>query len=413
MKKIPRLFIAFACVAFIFIGISTVLGQRAPVPSETKLLNGLRVLVFKTPEQNVTIRLRIHAGASFDMVGREGTMRLLTEILFPTQELRSFIGEDFGTELKLSTNYDFIEIQAGASKDKILSLLETIATRLINPEINGESTEAAKALVEIGRFETLEGALNQEAATTLLGTYPHGRPAEGSRESFARIDFADIVQARTRFLSPDNATLAILGDVDEGLMSRASRRLFGPWTRADQKPPWSFASPTSAKGSDVPIIRDSIPTGDYHFRMATRNLARTDPKYPAYRFLIPILTERIKNRFDNVVIEDRGHRIQGVLILGASSRDKTSVGFFNEALFSEISEEEFSRAKAQILPLSLNLKEKWLDADTYGFSSADFESDATTSVSLSDVRGVLLALRENPRTILTFKGTVSEGESKE
>ena len=387
------------------------LAQTATSPSETRLLNGLRVLVFKTQESSVTVRLRIHAGASFDMAGKEGTMRLLTEILFPSEEFRNFIKEDFGRELVLRTNYDFIEIESGAPPERIISLLETLSARLISPEINAETTGIAKRLVTTSEATNQEVTINQNIAGRFLGSHPHGRPINGSTESLSRIDFADIIQARNRFLSPDNATLVISGDVDEGLMSRAIRRLFGPWTRADLKPRWSFAAPTPTTSSSDVIPYPGMEEGAFAFRLAVRNIPRTDSRFPAYLVARSILEGRIRNHFGNSTVEDRGHRVQGVLILGASSNDKSGANLLDDSLFGDVSGSEFETAMSRAIPSYASIIDRWLDADTYSLSTPNSESDLASKLTVDDVNGVIKALKENPRLVLTFGGIKPVGES--
>ena len=388
-----------------------VIGQQVSTPFETRLLNGLKLVVFKTQQEDVTVRLRIHVGSSFDMAGKEGTIKLLTEILFPSDELRAFIKEDFGSDLRLITNYDFIEIQTGAKKDRIISLLETLAARLSNPEINAETTEAAKRLLNANNLESLQGRLTQEAATLHLGSYPHGRSINGTRESLARIDFADITQARARFLSPDNATLVISGDVDEGLMSRAARRLFGPWTRADQKPRWAFATPQKNESTENVFQREGIPDGVQEYRLAVRNFARSDARFSSYRVVLSVLRTRLQARFDVVSLEDRGHRIPGVLVLGGSSRKPDSKEFLLTDLLQDLTESEFEVAKRSLVASSQPLIERYLDAETYGFTSPEQESVSLSRLTLEDINSTLRSLREAPRSLLVFRGTGESGET--
>ena len=388
-----------------------VLAQNQTNPSETRLLNGLRVLVFKTSEKSVSVKIRINAGASFDMAGKAGTMRLLTEVLFPNEDFRAFIGEEFGTALTLRTNYDFIEIETGAPSEKLLSLLETLSARLISPEINKDTVEAAKRIVMASANASPDSLMNQETAGRLLGSYPHGRPVNGDDQSMSSIDFADIVRARERFLSPDNTTLVIAGDVDAGLMSRATRRFFGPWTRADQKPRWSFANPIATKPQTDPILRGDLTPGTFHFRVGLRNLSRTDSRYQAYLVTRSILTKRIQQRFGNVAVEDRGHRIPGALLLGASSRNRSESEFFGETFLIDASQLEFDAARAHQSGGSASISERWLDMESYSLSSPDTESDLAVKVTLADVNAVLALLRSTASVVLTFAGPSIEGET--
>jgi hypothetical protein len=406
MKTVPQI-ASLACALALLLGtVPLGLAQQSPAPSETSLLNGLKVLVFRNSDPVVSVTLRIHAGSSFDLIGKDGTMRLLTEVLLPTEELRSFLAEDFGREFRLSVNYDFIEIETGAPNDKILSLLETMAARVTNPEITRETTEAAKRIAGRTHGIDLDAQINQVVASRFLGNYPHGRAVNGSAESFARIDFADIAQARNRFLSPDNATLVISGDVDPGLMSRATRRLFGSWTRADQKPRWSFANPSDQSSTAEQLEFAGLSDGEFAVRMAVRNFTREDQRFEAYRLLIPILKDRLDSEFGNSSIEDRGHRIQGALIIGARTNDAGKLSFLSSGLLSPVTEEELRRSRNNLAGRQSSLATGWLDMDTYGFISPRIADEAREKVSVNDLNNVLEVLKSNPSMVMTFSSPI-------
>jgi predicted Zn-dependent peptidase len=61
-------------------------------------------------------------------------------------------------------------------------------------------------------------------ANRLLGAFPYTQPIGGTIGSLKNIELADVMLARDRFMSPDNATLAIVGGVDQRRAMRALRR---------------------------------------------------------------------------------------------------------------------------------------------------------------------------------------------
>src|SRR5829696_4038094 len=88
-------------------------GNSLPAPKQEKLLNGLKILMWSRPEaDNVTVKLRVHAGAAFDQQNKEGTMCLLSEAFFPNQDAREFFKDELGGSLKITCNYDYVEIEA-------------------------------------------------------------------------------------------------------------------------------------------------------------------------------------------------------------------------------------------------------------------------------------------------------------
>ena len=86
-------------------------------------------------------------------------------------------------------------------------------------------------------------AADLAVSNRLLGTFPYGRAENGTVESLSKVDFADILFAKERFFTADNATVAISGNFDQALAFRALRRFFGNWLKADKKVPTAFRQP--------------------------------------------------------------------------------------------------------------------------------------------------------------------------
>jgi predicted Zn-dependent peptidase len=79
--------------------------QIVPEPQREQLLNGLTVLLVPRPEDaNVRMHLRVKSGAAFDLTGKEGTMSLLGDVLFPDPATREFITDELGGSLDVTTN---------------------------------------------------------------------------------------------------------------------------------------------------------------------------------------------------------------------------------------------------------------------------------------------------------------------
>ena len=90
---------------------------------------------------------------------------------------------------------------------------------------------------------TAANVANRMIAERLLGNFPYANPAAGEAASIPRIDRADLMLAREKFLSPNNATLVIIGGVDQRRAMRALRQLLGGWRKSDQLIPASFRQP--------------------------------------------------------------------------------------------------------------------------------------------------------------------------
>jgi len=216
-------------------------------PRESKLLNGMRLLVWNDKNTDkVTVKIRVHSGSAFDPLGKEGVMQMLSDILFPADSTREFFTDDLNGSFEIVTNYDYIQITTSGDADKFLTILETLAPGVTNPQINKETTENVRAALA-ARVRELEKnptyIADRAVAKRLLGNFPYGRPQLGSSESLAKIDFADLLTAKDRFFTADNATVTVSGNVNPDLALRAAKRLFGGWLKSDRKVPSTFAQP--------------------------------------------------------------------------------------------------------------------------------------------------------------------------
>lgn len=387
----------------------TVLAQT-PQPTESRLLNGLRLLVFKKPEaEKLTMKLRIHSGAAFDTLGKEGTMLLLSEILFPNQELRDFFRDDLGGSFMVASNYDYIELDASAGRDKLIEMLEPVATGVTNPQINKELVARIKSpLLENAKNNEKDAALaaTLASARNLVGSYPYGRPMTGSPASIEKIDFADLLQAEDRFLTSDNSTLVITGDVDPAYALKVVKRLFGSWTKADKKVPPTFAQPDEPKQKTMIQELPALPEGSFEVRAAVRGFARGDARYAAYLYVEKVLLARLSERFQKRMVFARfGDSLPGVIVFGVASADEaTSKESPTAILAKELTEAEFAAAKSKVdaeLARS-TIADRWLDAETYRLQSPDAETTRLKTVTIVDAQNVLSILREATAVTTVF-----------
>ncbi len=392
---------------------SAVRAQNFPAPRENKLLNGMKLLVWSDPKApKATVKIRIHSGSSFDPLGKEGVMQLLADILFPVESTREFFSEDLNGNFEIITNYDYIQINASGDADKLLTIFETLAPPLTNPQINKESTARVRTAL-LAKVQELEKnptyVADRAVAKRLLGNFPYGRPQLGSSESLAKIDFADLLLAEQRFFTADNATMVVHGNVNPDFTLRAAKRLFGGWLKSDKKVPSTFAQPDPPK-PDL-LILDTPHEKVSEVRFAMRSLARNDKDFYAAQILEKVLQNRVRQREGgNSFVRQNSNVLPGYIVLGFSEWNVGTVkragnaialpeGFNtyqNNFLKDAIKAEEFESAKNA---LSDKIKQPdmldyWLDADTYKLVSVKDDWAKYQSVTLADVQRVLERLQK-------------------
>lgn len=380
-------------------------------PRREQLLNGLRVYLFNDPAADKTIvKVRIHSGSAFDPQGKEGLMALLAANIFPDPAAGEFFEEDLGGSLQVTSGYDHIQVAASSRPEDFLRMLETVSTAVSAPTVDKETTAALKArqLEALSRLEKDPAYIADRAvAHHLLGTFPYGRPGVGTAESLARIDFADLIDVRGRFLTADNATVAIAGKFDHKLALQAVKRYFGAWIKSDKKIPSTFRQP-DLPPADIMVVESPV-ADTSEFRFALRGLARNDAKYHAAEILERVLSTRLSARGGSVSHES--HVLPGIFVFSLPNWEKDGItkaenkivvpladGYQSSFLKDRVTAEEFAAARRDYLAEAgrYDIVDLWLDADTYGIKSPKADIEARSAVTVADAQSLLTSLQKAP-----------------
>jgi predicted Zn-dependent peptidase len=394
--------------AFALIGCFSTQAFAQSAPRQERLLNGLKLLMWQDrAASKVKITVRIHSGASFDPQGKEGVMALLADSFFPTEASQTFFKEDLGGDLKVATNYDFIEIEASSNPDQFLTLLESVSTAVSTPTIDKETTPrlVAKRLEQIKDLESVGPYVAERvAAKQLFGTFPYGRPSAGTEASVAKLGFADVLDAKQRFLGADNATVAITGNFDPTIAFRAARRYLGSWLKSDRLPPSTFKQPDEPDTKLVTITTEArnVPQTAFAFR----GVARGEKDYAASEVLFNILFRRFGENAGEGLHSgsNDAHILPGYVVL-VMDRPLGEITSNLPALLlsKEITEAEFAagRASASADRSQIPVEQHWLNADTFKITSVAADQSAFNAVTLADVRALAQRLAKNPVVAVT------------
>ncbi len=385
---------------------SLLFGQTPlPAPKQEKLLNGLKVLMWPDAKSDkVAVKIRVHSGSAFDPQGKEGLMQMLADNLFPNEASREFFTEDLGGNLEIIANYDYIQINASssASPEKFLTLLETVGLAISNPSINKETTVNLRA-AQLAKVATMEAdpayVADQAVAKRLFGTFPYGRPQYGTADSLKKIEVGDLIDAKNRFLTADNATLAVSGNFDKAFGYKAIRRYFGGWLKADKKVPATFRQPDEPQ-TDALILMSPI-KDQSATRYAYRGVSRSERDFGPSMVLSVILQNRLRTRAaipheTAVTVRNSAYALPGIVMASISSELNgngspsillSQLEFIKKSINDPISEAEFQLARNSSHTKWANRDASlfWLDADTYNLAPA-IDVKIFETVIVADVR---------------------------
>jgi zinc protease len=255
-------------------------------PVVRTLPNGLRVAVFADSSLPVVqMQLLVRAGSREDPAGKSGAANLLALML--GQGTSSRAGEQFnaefermGSSFSAAATRDFTTAGCSALAREFGATLKLLAEAVTHPALEPGGIERQRAQLLAAASEAqLNPALNADAHVwaMALAPHPYGLPIAGTAESIPALAAADLEGFYRAHYRPDNATLAIAGEVDLEAAFSAAADAFGAWqaearTRLDAPAPM---------GLDTILVRvvDATASPRAQLRLGHPGPARGEPDY--------------------------------------------------------------------------------------------------------------------------------------
>ena len=381
--------------------------QTFAEPEQEQLLNGLKVVFWQRPgDANVLLKLRINSGAAFDLAGKDGTMALLGDVLFPDPATREYVTEQLGGQLVVSTNYDGIDVLVSGRATEFERIVELLRGALVTTQLTPENVARVRAARIKHLSEKPRSAAeiaDRAIAARLFGNFPYGRSPGGSLESLSKIDRADLMWARERFLNADNATLVVIGGVAKPRAMRTLRQLIGPWQKSDRTVPETFRQP-SPPDARV-LVLNQVAATSAEIRLAVRGLARSDRDAVAADMLSQIVRARWQTAVPalfSTFVSHGAHNLPGSFVLGASTPNASTpraMAAAREILQTlaqngpTVAELESARS-AMLAEINRRasqpetIAETWLDIKTYKLAAANAQANAVSSLTVGDLQRV-------------------------
>ncbi len=382
---------------------------QAPVPPEREqLLNGLRLMLWLKPgSPDVILKLRVNSGAAFDLAGKSGQMALLGDVFFPDAATIDFFTDEMGGKLDVNVGYDAVTITMVGKAAEFEQIVEVLRNAILSTQLSPEVvTRMRDQRIKILRATSISPATvaDRAVAKRLYGDFPYGRPAGGSAEDIARVDRADLMLSRERFLNSNNATLAIIGGVTKQRAMRTVRQLLGPWRKSEQIVPTTFRQPVPA---DTRTLIVNVAGPSVELRLAARGVSRSDTDFATATILARIAQNRFQATSPSLAKQPVFARIDsyvlpGAFVMGASVNEMTVADALANArkaieslMTTTVTPEELERAKTEVIndltPVITKpeaLPDPWLDADTYRLSTPQDQIALLRAVTAPEVQRV-------------------------
>ncbi|HYS03768.1 MAG TPA: pitrilysin family protein [Candidatus Dormibacteraeota bacterium] len=261
-------------------------GFRVPAPVRMVLKNGLTVLVLERHSiPLVQLRLMVKSGSAADPAGKEGTAALTARLLKRGTKSRpagqffeevEFVGGSIDTAAGIDASFVHGEF---ATRDLEIGF-NLIADLVQNPVFRQEEFEKDKrlALADIvGRLDDPGVVARLAFASWLYGAHPYGRPVDGTERSVQAITRDDVAGFYETRYAPNNAVLAIVGDIDAAQAVLRAERYFSAWKRR-ALPETKIPEVTAVRGRRVLLV-DKPDATQSQVRFGNTGIRRADPDY--------------------------------------------------------------------------------------------------------------------------------------
>jgi len=294
---------------------------RFPEFTSRTLPNGLHVIVIEHREQPiVSLRLLVRAGAEQDPPDRPGVAALTAGLLDQGTKTRSALQiaetiESIGGQISTGSSWHQSFVAVSVLKPGVETAFEILADIVQNPAFAEEEIERQRQQLLSGlRVQASDPSYLASTAIerVIFGGHPYGHPPEGTLDSIPRLKREDLVAFHRALYHPNNAILAIAGDITAAEAFAKAEKYFGAWPKGEVRAaPISPPAPTRGRRLLLIDKPDAVQT---EIRLGKVGIARRDPDYFALQVLNAVLASGSGSRLWDLLRRERG------LTYGVSSR---------------------------------------------------------------------------------------------
>jgi zinc protease len=258
-------------------------------PKETKLENGLRVVVIERPKLPLlAAELLIRNGAEVDPKDLAGTSSMTGTLLtrgtesMTAPQIASAI-ESLGGSIDSGAHWDAARATVVVMSDKVEPALRILADVVLHPTFKQEEIDRLKNQTMDGLRVALRqpGSLAQFVmGRVVFGDGSYGHSHTGTMETVQAIKRDDIVKLYQNYYVPQNAALILSGNITLEQGKRYAEQFFGGWKGATP-PPTAAAAADTIEWKPSNIVVDMPEAGQAAVLLARPAIKRASPDYYA------------------------------------------------------------------------------------------------------------------------------------
>jgi zinc protease len=287
--------------------------QASFPPYEIRTLeNGLQVVAVLHHEQPVvSMRLLIRAGAAQDPREKAGLADLAASLLDQGTTTKSasqvndeidFMGGAMGAGAGTDLTFVNVLVMKDSYEAGLRILSDTVRQPGFAPEEIERQRQQAISTLRVN-FESPEFVADAVFDRLVYGFHPYGVPQSGTAETLATISRADIVAYHQRYFVPNNAILAVVGDVTADEAFQGVQKVFGDWAKRDVEAIPFIAPPDPTRRVIIVNKPDAVQT---EVRAGHVGVRRNHTDFMSLNLALRILGGEGANRLHQVLRTERG-----------------------------------------------------------------------------------------------------------
>ena len=260
---------------------------KFPAPKETRLENGLRVIVVERHDLPLlAAQVVVRSGAEIDPPHLAGTASMIGDLLTRGTEAMSAPEiartiESLGAAIDSGAGWDASGASVVMMSDKANEALKVLADVVRHPAFKQEEIDRLKSQ----RLDGLRVALQQSGslarfvtARTVYGTGAYGHAISGTLETVQAITRDQIVRLYQQYYEPRNAAFVLAGDITLEQGKAFAGKFFGDWKNNNVVPNEEVRS-GAADWKPENIVIDMPDAGQAAVTVARPAIKRAAPDY--------------------------------------------------------------------------------------------------------------------------------------
>ncbi|MBN1447276.1 MAG: insulinase family protein [Bacteroidetes bacterium] len=261
---------------------------------ETQLDNGLKVFVISNHAQPVvTFRLLFRTGSEYDGE-KSGIAEFTTDLLTSGTTSRSSLefaqeADFLGLSLGAGAADDQMSVSGSGLKKHMDKLLALMTDALYNASFPQDELDKLKKQTLSG-LKTIhkdpDAVMGRLQITVGYNVHPYA--AFQTAEDVEAITRQDLVSFHRNYFIPNNASLAVVGDVTVEEILPVLQRYFGDW-KTGRVPQSNFPAPKPIEGRSVHLVDLGKTQSQTAVTVSTTAIERSNPDYIAFSMMNSIL----------------------------------------------------------------------------------------------------------------------------